>query len=132
AVHQPSAHFSRAAVDEPPGTDKDEKSGAVTVAVPPPAAMGGNGNGKAVVGQFLPAGGGAAAGASVAAPVIAGKTILITGGAGFIGSSLAEKLVDHNRVILLDHSFGPAPIQYTSLLRHPNVTRVPGDILSVD
>src|SRR5437870_954089 len=70
AVHQPSAHFSRAAVDEPPGTDKDEKSGAVTVAVPPPAAMGGNGNGKAVVGQFLPAGGGAAAGASVAAPVI--------------------------------------------------------------
>lgn len=60
------------------------------------------------------------------------QTILITGGAGFIGSSLAEKLVDDNRVILLDQSFTGTPIQYTTLLRHPNVSAVVGNILDVD
>ena len=60
------------------------------------------------------------------------KSILITGGAGFIGSSLAEKLVADNRVILFDQSFECGPIQYTSLLRHPNVTPVRGSILETD
>lgn len=64
--------------------------------------------------------------------IIQNKTILITGGAGFIGSSLAEKLVDRNRVIVLDHSFSGAPIEYTSLLRHPNITPVQGSILDAD
>jgi len=60
------------------------------------------------------------------------KSILITGGAGFIGSSLAEKLVEHNRVILFDQSFECGPIQHTTLLRHPNVTSVRGSILEAD
>ena len=60
------------------------------------------------------------------------KSILITGGAGFIGSSLAEKLVEHNRVILFDQSFECGPIQHTALLRHPNVTSVRGSILEAD
>lgn len=60
------------------------------------------------------------------------KSILITGGAGFIGSSLAEKLVAHNRVILFDQSFAHGPIQYTPLAHHPNVTRIEGDILDAD
>ena len=29
--------------------------------------------------------------------------IVITGGAGFIGSSIAQRLVDHNRVTLFDN-----------------------------
>jgi nucleoside-diphosphate-sugar epimerase len=63
---------------------------------------------------------------------VTNKTILITGGAGFIGSNLAEKLVEHNAVVLLDQNFAAAPIQYTSLLAHPNVRAVCGNILEVE
>jgi len=66
------------------------------------------------------------------APPVQNRTILITGGAGFIGSSLAEKLVEHNRVILLDQSFAQGPIQFTSLLRHRNVAAVQGSIMETD
>ena len=65
-------------------------------------------------------------------PPLRNKTILITGGASFIGSSLAEKVVEHNRVILFDRSFVCGPIQYTSLLRHPNITSIQGNILDAD
>jgi dTDP-glucose 4,6-dehydratase len=64
--------------------------------------------------------------------VIRNKTIMITGGAGFIGSTLAEGLAEDNQLILLDQSFTAAPIQYTSLLDHPNVTCVQGSILEAD
>jgi nucleoside-diphosphate-sugar epimerase len=60
------------------------------------------------------------------------KSILITGGAGFIGSSLAEKLVATNRVILFDQCFEHSPIQYTSLPGHPNATAIKGSILETD
>lgn len=57
------------------------------------------------------------------------KTILITGGAGFIGSSLAEKLVDNNHLILLDLAFRQKPVEFTRLLGHPNVRTVEGNLL---
>jgi nucleoside-diphosphate-sugar epimerase len=57
------------------------------------------------------------------------KTILITGGAGFIGSSLAEKLAPTNKVILVDTEFSAKPVNFTSLLQHPNVSTVQGDIV---
>jgi nucleoside-diphosphate-sugar epimerase len=57
------------------------------------------------------------------------KTILITGGAGFIGSSLAEKLADRNQLILLDLSFHQKPVKFTRLLGHPNVRAVEGNLL---
>ena len=31
------------------------------------------------------------------------KTILITGGAGFIGSNLCEKLIQNNKIICVDN-----------------------------
>jgi dTDP-glucose 4,6-dehydratase len=68
---------------------------------------------------------------SPAAPV-RNKSILITGGAGFIGSSLAERLADYNRVLLFDQSFDFGPIQYTSLLQHPNVSVIQGSVLDSD
>ena len=35
--------------------------------------------------------------------MLEGKTIFITGGAGFIGSALAGRLVDRNRVVIYDN-----------------------------
>lgn len=54
--------------------------------------------------------------------------IVITGGAGFIGSSLAERLADHNRVVLFDNLHRDA-IAGTPLLEHRNVELVRGDVL---
>jgi nucleoside-diphosphate-sugar epimerase len=57
------------------------------------------------------------------------KSILITGGAGFIGSSLAERLAKDNQVLLLDRFFRDQPVAFTSLHSNPNVTMVEADIL---
>ena len=61
---------------------------------------------------------------------ICNKTILITGGAGFIGSHLAEKLAPNNHLILLDLTFRQKPIAFTPLLSHPNVRLVEGNLLN--
>ena len=63
------------------------------------------------------------------ASTLRGRTILITGGAGFIGSSLADKLANNNKLILLDLSFNQKPVQFTRLERHPNVKTVQGNLL---
>jgi nucleoside-diphosphate-sugar epimerase len=60
---------------------------------------------------------------------IRNKTILITGGAGFIGSHLAERLVEDNELILFDRFFHNQPITFTSLYSNPRVRKVEGDIL---
>jgi UDP-glucose 4-epimerase len=59
---------------------------------------------------------------------IEGKKIFITGGAGFIGSTLAAKLCEANTLVLYDN-FARNTIQYTNLLAHPNISMVTGDIL---
>ena len=60
---------------------------------------------------------------------IRNKTILITGGAGFIGSSLAERLADKNEIILFDRFFHNQPVTFTSLYKNPKVRKIEGDIL---
>lgn len=61
----------------------------------------------------------------------AGKTIFITGGAGFIGSHLCEKLVEKNKVIVYDSGHRDA-ISATGLLKHPNLKFIEGDILDFE
>ena len=50
---------------------------------------------------------------------LTGKRILITGGAGFIGTTLATRLVDANEVIAVDNLHRDA-LSGTDLADHPN------------
>jgi UDP-glucose 4-epimerase len=59
---------------------------------------------------------------------LAGKRVLITGGAGFIGTTLARRLVGDNAVIALDNLHRDA-LGGTGLAEHPNFTFVQGDVL---
>lgn len=55
--------------------------------------------------------------------------ILITGGAGFIGSHLAERLCAGNKVIIFDNLRRNSLSQIPELKAHPNVKFIKGDIL---
>ncbi len=60
--------------------------------------------------------------------MIKGKTIFITGGAGFIGSAIAERLVEDNQIIIFDN-FRRNSLQDKPLLAsHPNVELIRGDV----
>jgi UDP-glucose 4-epimerase len=60
-----------------------------------------------------------------------GKTIFITGGAGFIGSSIAGRLVEQNRIVIYDSMVRNA-MSDQPFRDHPNITLVEGDILNFD
>jgi len=57
-----------------------------------------------------------------------GKSIVITGGAGFIGSTLAGRLADSNQIVLFDN-LARNTLQHTGLADHKNITLTKGDIL---
>ncbi len=59
---------------------------------------------------------------------VKGKTIFITGGAGFIGSALGQRLADENKIIIYDNLRRDA-LRYTDIAEHDNVTFIQGDIL---
>jgi UDP-glucose 4-epimerase len=60
-----------------------------------------------------------------------GKRIFITGGAGFIGTTLARRLVDANEVIAVDNLHRDA-LSGTELGEHPNFTFHQADVLDAD
>jgi UDP-glucose 4-epimerase len=59
---------------------------------------------------------------------LAGKRVLITGGAGFIGTTLARRLVDANEIVALDNLHRDA-LSGTELAEHPNFTFHEADVL---
>lgn len=63
--------------------------------------------------------------------MIQGKTIFITGGAGFIGSTLIGRLIEQNRIVAFDNLTRNA-LQDKSFKNHPNLTLVKGDVLDFD
>ncbi|GFM38542.1 NAD-dependent epimerase/dehydratase family protein [Desulfovibrio psychrotolerans] len=63
--------------------------------------------------------------------MITGKRICITGGAGFIGSSLVGRLVKDNQVVVLDN-FSRDSLGQKEYSQHPNITVVKGDVLNYE
>jgi nucleoside-diphosphate-sugar epimerase len=60
-----------------------------------------------------------------------GKRIFITGGAGFIGTTLARRLVDENEIVALDNLHRDA-LSGTQLAEHPSFTFHQADVLDLD
>ena len=56
------------------------------------------------------------------------KRILITGGAGFIGSTLVQRLVENNRITVYD-DFRRDALSGTPCADHPNLRVISGDVL---
>lgn len=63
--------------------------------------------------------------------MIKGKKIFVTGGAGFIGTSLISKLYENNHITIFDN-LTRNTLKSTKLLSHPNIKLVEGNILDKD
>jgi UDP-glucose 4-epimerase len=62
---------------------------------------------------------------------LTGKRIFITGGAGFIATTLAHRLVADNEIVALDNLHRDA-LSGTQLAEHPNFTFHHGDVLDAE
>jgi UDP-glucose 4-epimerase len=62
---------------------------------------------------------------------VMGKRVCITGGAGFIGSHLVERLIDDNQVVVYDNLHRNA-IQFAPLDGHPHLHFIKGDVMDYD
>src|SRR5262249_8822527 len=60
--------------------------------------------------------------------MLKGKRILVTGGAGFIATTLARELVDENEIVAVDNLHRNA-LEGTPLAQHPNFSLTEGDVL---
>lgn len=62
---------------------------------------------------------------------VQGKTIFLTGGAGFIGSTLTNRLLSDNKVVVYDNGHRNA-LRDSSAWNHPNLFFIHGDVLNYD
>jgi dTDP-D-glucose 4,6-dehydratase len=60
--------------------------------------------------------------------MIKGKKIMLTGGAGFIGTKICERLVENNKLLIYDN-LNRNSIKETDLLSDKNIKFIEGDIL---
>jgi UDP-glucose 4-epimerase len=63
--------------------------------------------------------------------MLEGKRIFVSGGAGFIATTLARELVDRNEIVAYDNLHRDV-LSGTELGDHPNFTLVHGDVLDAD
>jgi len=59
---------------------------------------------------------------------VTGKRICLTGGAGFIGTTLCERLVKDNEIVIFDNEHRNA-LKHTEFANHKNITFIHGDVL---
>lgn len=64
--------------------------------------------------------------------MLEGARILITGGAGFIGSHLAERLLPDNEVVTLFDNFSRDALSNSDAKGHPRLRVIQGDILDAE
>jgi UDP-glucose 4-epimerase len=62
---------------------------------------------------------------------LSGKRIVVTGGAGFIGTTLAHRLVDENEIVAVDNLHRNS-LGGTDLAEHPNFRFLQGDVLDAE
>ena len=62
---------------------------------------------------------------------LSGKRIVVTGGAGFIGTRLARRLVDDNDIVAVDNLHRDT-LGGTALMEHPHFSFVQGDVLDAE
>ncbi len=62
--------------------------------------------------------------------VITGKSVFITGGAGFIGSSLIGTLIERNHITVYD-TFARDSLSMKSYAKHPDLAVIRGDIMDM-
>jgi len=60
-----------------------------------------------------------------------GRTVFLTGGAGFIGSHLTERLVSEGYKVNIFDNLHRNAIKYSDILNHPDVKFTQGDILDL-
>ena len=63
--------------------------------------------------------------------MICDKRILVTGGAGFIGTALTRCLLEHNLVVIYDNNHRNS-LKDSGLMNHPNLRVIQGDILDAE
>lgn len=59
---------------------------------------------------------------------IENKTIFLTGGAGFIGTKIVERLIENNKIIIFD-TLQRNSIKDTNFSKHPNLKIIAGNVL---
>ena len=62
--------------------------------------------------------------------MIVGKRVLLTGGGGFIGTALAERLLDHNEVVVFDNGHRHS-MRQRAIADHPRLQVIAGDVMDV-